>query len=306
MIALSYVKNHAKSQGCILQRNNCQDVYYVYWWFLVHAKSSCMVDMQSMQSVVGSLCQGSLISVACVRRFPETRSNRRSCQQRASFVQGKKHDSHSFHLQRLVTKAAETGNPVDSGQICLGLKLLAIQEPKKIEKVKIVAQVTSSGYELRWTQTCAAWCIERSWHHPLEWVTRPYELLPMHRVSAMHRPPQSYTIHPGLQTSRQAKCIKVPFLLWSVWTFPFWIQMWKSMWSNFPRRCSDSKSSVMSKEKDWDMSFVILCIKVSILLLSLCLACFHWKICCLLSLLWTQSYAFNFGAKKEWAQEATI
>ena len=38
------------------------------------------------------------------------------------------------------------------------------------------------------------------------------------------------------------------------------------MWSSFPRRCSDSKSSVMSKEKDWDMSFVLLCIKVSILL----------------------------------------
>ena len=288
-----------------MQRNNCQDVYYVYWWLLVHAKSSCMVDMQSMQSVLGSLCQGSLISVACVRRFPETRSNRRSCQQRASFVQGKKHDSHSFHLQRLVTKAAETGNLVDSGQICLGLKLLAIQEPKKIEKVKIVAQVTSSGYELRWTQTCAAWCIERSWHHPLEWVTRPYELLPMDRVSAMHRPPQSYTIHPGLQTSRQAKC-------------HFCIEVFgplhseskcenRKLWSSFPRRCSDSKYSVMSKEKDWEMSFVLLCIKVSILLLSLCLACSHWKICCLLSLLWTQSYAFNnFGAKRTWAQEATI
>ena len=58
MIALCYVKNHAKSQGCILQRNNCQDVYYVYWWLLVHAKSSCMVDMQSMQSVLEVCAKG--------------------------------------------------------------------------------------------------------------------------------------------------------------------------------------------------------------------------------------------------------
>ena len=192
---------------------------------LVHAKaakSSCMVyDMQSMQSILGVCARGLWFLWHVFAAF-----------QRPDQIEGVVSKGHPLSRQKtrqpFLSLVQSCNQRSRNWTLCgfwkadLPRSQITIQQPKKIKKVKVVAQVGMNSDELSMGSRDRGITHSNGWQGPLN----------CYRVSAMRLPPQSYTTHPGLQTRRQpsagkAKChfyVEVLELFGHVSTVPFWIQ----------------------------------------------------------------------------------